>query len=73
MGEDFIQKATKWKNKNSRLGRYKNRTEARKKDMNNCDRDLSIGNLKWSARVQKKLQNGTRILGFWTNVTSSYC
>ena len=37
----------KFKNKGGRLGRFKNRNEARKKVMNSWDRDLSIGNLKW--------------------------
>ena len=36
-----------WKNKGVRLGRFKNRTEARKKVMNSWDRDLSIGNVEW--------------------------
>ena len=37
----------KMKNKGVRLGRFKNRHEARKKAMNSWDRDLSIDNLKW--------------------------
>ena len=43
-----------WKNKWGRLGRYKNRNRARKKDTDSWDRDLSIGEAEWSARDQKK-------------------
>ena len=42
-----LTKSWKIENKRGRLGRFKNRNEARKKVMNSWDRDLSIGNLKW--------------------------
>ena len=42
-----------WKNEGSCLGRFKNRNEARKKVMNSWERDLSIGNVKWSLRRHK--------------------
>ena len=61
------------KNKSSRLGRYMNRMESRKNVLNSSDRDLSIGDLKWSARVQKNVKKGHHGLGFWALVTSSYC
>ena len=46
----------KRKNKSGRLGRYKNRNEARKKDMSSWDRDLSIGNVEWAVRDQKNMK-----------------
>ena len=61
------------KNKWGRLRRYMNRTEPGKKVLNSWDRDLSIGNLKWSAREQKNVKNGNPGFGFWTIVTSTYC
>ena len=52
------------KNKSSRLGRYMNRTEPGKKVLNSWDRDLSIGDLKWSFRVQKNAKKGHHVLAF---------
>ncbi len=52
------------KNKNGRLGRYKNRQESRKNVLNSWDRDLSIGDVKWSVRVQEKCKNGQYVFGF---------
>ena len=44
------------KNKSGRLERYMNRMEPGKKVLNSCDRDLSIGDLEWSVRVQKNVK-----------------
>ena len=43
-----------WKNERGRLGRFKNRNEARKKIMNSWERELSIGNVEWLVRRLKK-------------------
>ena len=52
------------KNKWSRLGRYMNRMESRKNVLNSWDRDLPIGDLEWSVRVQKNVKKGHHVLGF---------
>ena len=52
------------KNKGGRLWRYMNRTEPGKKVLNSWDRDLSIGDLKWSMRVQKSAKKGHYVLAF---------
>ena len=60
-------------NKWGRLGRYRNRSELRKNVLNSWDRDLSIGDLKWSARGQKNVKKGHCVSCFWTLVSSPYC
>ena len=60
-----MKKQRKWKNKSGRLGRYKNRNEARKNVLNSWDRALSMGHVKWSVRVQEKPKNGQYVFGFW--------
>ena len=45
-----------------------NRNEARKKDMSSWDRDLSIGNVKWSVRDQKNVKMVSMFLKFVSSV-----
>ena len=44
LGETGVQN---FQNKNDRLGRFKNRNWARKKNMNSWGRDLQVGNVEW--------------------------
>ena len=60
------------KNKSGRLGRYMNRIEHRIKVLNSWDRDPSIGDLEGPARVQKNVNKGHHVLGFWAIVATSY-
>ena len=59
--------------KSGRLGRYKNRQEARKNVLNSWDRDLSIDEVKWSIKdenqngVKTKNGNESGRLGRYTN------
>ena len=52
------------KNKWGRLERYKNRNGPRKKVTDSWDRDLSIGELKWSSRGPWNLKNSQYVLVF---------
>ena len=52
------------KNKMNRLGRFKNRTESGKKVTDSWDRDLSIGDAKWSIRLFQGRYMYVRGLGF---------
>ena len=73
MGDDFIEKIKKRKNKSGRLRHYKNRNGARKKDMNSWDRDLSVGDVKWSARVHKNMNKVSMFLFFGSEMSTRYC
>ena len=43
-----------------RLGRYMDRSESRKNVLNSWDRDLSVGEVKWSIGRKSKLEKGPR-------------
>ena len=43
-----------------RLGRYMDRSESRKNVLNSWDRDLSVGEVKWSIGRKSKLKKGPR-------------
>ena len=60
-------------NKWGRLGRYRNRSELRKNVLNSWDRDLSIGDLKWSARAQKNANRGHCFFVFWITMLTPCC
>ena len=60
-------------NKWGRLGRYRNRSELRKNVLNSWDRDLSIGDLKWSARAQKNTNKGHCFFVFWITMLTPCC
>ena len=60
-------------NKWGRLGRYRNRSELGKNVLNSWDRDLSIGDLKWSARAQKNTNKGHCFFVFWITMLTPCC
>ena len=60
-------------NKWGRLGRYRNRSELRKNVLNSWDRDLSMGDLKWSARAQKNANKGHCFFVFWITMLTPCC
>ena len=60
-------------NKWGRLGRYRDRNELRKNVLNSWDRDLSIGDLKWSARAQKNANKGHCFFVFWITMLTPCC
>ena len=60
-------------NKWGRLGRYRNRNEVRKNVLNSWNRDLSIGDLKWSARAQKNANKGHCFFVFWITMLTPCC
>ena len=51
-----------------RLGRYKNRQDARKTVLNSWDRALSMGHVEWSVRVQEKCEKGQCVFGLRTTI-----
>ena len=63
--------AENWqKNKSGRLGRYKNRNEARKNVLRSWDRDLSIGNVKKVAGDRKNTKMVSMLLDFGAGLST---